>query len=45
MYSLVSEYKPKNTDNLRHNSQTTWGLRRRKMKVWILQSYLGGGTK
>jgi hypothetical protein len=23
MYSLVSEYKPKNTDNLRHNSQTT----------------------
>jgi hypothetical protein len=29
----------------RYNSQTTWSSRRRKTKVWILPSFLEGGTK
>jgi hypothetical protein len=36
MFSLISGY---------YNSQTIWSLIRRKTTVWILQSFLEGGTK
>jgi hypothetical protein len=42
MYSLISGYYPK---ILKYVSWTTWSSRRRKIKVWIIWSFVEGGNK
>ena len=45
-YALTdSGYYPRNLECPRYTSQTKWSSRRRKTKVWILQSFFEGKTK
>jgi hypothetical protein len=45
MHSLIRGYLPEGLEYPRYNSQTTWSSRRRKIKVWMLWSFLEEGTK
>jgi len=45
MHSLISRYWPKSLKYPKSNSQTIWSSGRRNTKMWMLQSFLEGGTK
>ena len=45
MHSLISGYYLRSSEYPRYNSKTTWNSRRRKTNVWIIWSFLEGGTK
>jgi hypothetical protein len=44
VHSLISGHWPKCSEYPRYNSETTSSSRRKKTKVWVLQSFLEGVT-